>query len=113
MYEGDDDFAALPTFGVIPQFLASGGMSFNWLPNYNPVGFHLRSRAIFILVVSPPLWDFLTHLVLRRNCCMVNNISLSKVLYPQAASSSMSLGQYLISKFTLDEVFLMSMIVLD
>ena len=38
-FEGDDDFAALPTFGVIPQFAASGSISLDWLPNYNPVGF--------------------------------------------------------------------------
>jgi hypothetical protein len=38
-YEGDDEFSALPTFGVIPQFHASGGMSLDWLPNFNPVRF--------------------------------------------------------------------------
>lgn len=36
-FEGDDEFVALPTFGVIPQFAASGGISLDWLPNYNPV----------------------------------------------------------------------------
>ncbi|KAH7884521.1 hypothetical protein F5I97DRAFT_1812245 [Phlebopus sp. FC_14] len=35
-YEGHDDFAALPTFGVIPQFAASSGISLGWLPNFNP-----------------------------------------------------------------------------
>ncbi|KAL0954850.1 hypothetical protein HGRIS_003789 [Hohenbuehelia grisea] len=35
-YEGDDEFGALPTFGVVPQFHASGGMPLDWLPNYNP-----------------------------------------------------------------------------
>ncbi|KAI0956040.1 hypothetical protein AcV7_006549 [Taiwanofungus camphoratus] len=35
-FEGHDEFAALPTFGVIPQFMASGGISLDWLPNYNP-----------------------------------------------------------------------------
>ncbi|KAI0822455.1 multifunctional beta-oxidation protein [Trametes gibbosa] len=35
-YENDENFAALPTFGVIPQFEASGGMSLDWLPNFNP-----------------------------------------------------------------------------
>ncbi|KDQ24667.1 hypothetical protein PLEOSDRAFT_41213 [Pleurotus ostreatus PC15] len=35
-FEGDDEFAALPTFGVIPQFQASGGMPLDWLPNFNP-----------------------------------------------------------------------------
>lgn len=36
-YEGHDDFSALPTFGVIPPFLASSSMSFDWLPEFNPV----------------------------------------------------------------------------
>lgn len=36
-YEGDDAFAALPTFGVIPQFHASGGIPLDFLPNFNPV----------------------------------------------------------------------------
>ncbi|GLB40189.1 putative NAD-P-binding protein [Lyophyllum shimeji] len=36
VYEGDDQFAALPTFGVVPQFAASSGISLDWLPNFNP-----------------------------------------------------------------------------
>ncbi|KAH9928628.1 multifunctional beta-oxidation protein [Fomitopsis serialis] len=35
-FEGDEDFAVIPTFGVIPQFAASGGIALDWLPNYNP-----------------------------------------------------------------------------
>ncbi|KIO09122.1 hypothetical protein M404DRAFT_132199 [Pisolithus tinctorius Marx 270] len=35
-YEGHSDFAALPTFGVVPQFPASSSISFGWLPNFNP-----------------------------------------------------------------------------
>lgn len=35
-YEGHDQFAALPTFGVIPQFQASGGIPLDFLPNFNP-----------------------------------------------------------------------------
>jgi len=35
-YEGHDEFAALPTFGVIPQFQAGIGISLDWLPNFNP-----------------------------------------------------------------------------
>jgi hypothetical protein len=41
-YEGHEDFAALPTFGVLPQFVASSGASLNWLPNFNPVRRHDR-----------------------------------------------------------------------
>ncbi|KAF5371816.1 hypothetical protein D9615_009556 [Tricholomella constricta] len=36
VYEGDDEFSALPTFGVVPQFAASSGLSMDWLPNFNP-----------------------------------------------------------------------------
>lgn len=39
IYESHDQFSALPTFGVIPQFAASGGMSMDFLPNFNPVCF--------------------------------------------------------------------------
>jgi len=35
-YEGHDEFSALPTFGVIPQFGASSGVPLGWLPNFNP-----------------------------------------------------------------------------
>ncbi|KAI0028864.1 peroxisomal hydratase-dehydrogenase-epimerase [Vararia minispora EC-137] len=35
-FEGDEDFAALPTFGVIPQFGASSGVPLDFLPNFNP-----------------------------------------------------------------------------
>ncbi|KAG6864382.1 hypothetical protein C0991_010033 [Blastosporella zonata] len=49
-YEGDDEFAALPTFGVVPQFAASSGLSLDWLPNFNPAKLlhgeqYLRIRA--------------------------------------------------------------------
>ena len=36
-FEGHDQFAALPTFGVIPQFHASGSLPLDFLPNFNPV----------------------------------------------------------------------------
>ncbi|KAL4064513.1 hypothetical protein J3A83DRAFT_4100984 [Scleroderma citrinum] len=34
-YEGHEDFAALPTFGVVPQFRANA-VNREWLPNFNP-----------------------------------------------------------------------------
>ena len=37
VYENADDFEALPTFGVVPQFEASSGMPLDWSPNFNPV----------------------------------------------------------------------------
>ena len=41
IFEGHDEFQALPTFGVIPQFSASSGLSLDFLPNFNPVSFQL------------------------------------------------------------------------
>ncbi|KAJ7104215.1 hydroxysteroid dehydrogenase [Mycena belliarum] len=36
-YEGDDEFSALPTFGVVPQFMASSTLPLDsWLPDFNP-----------------------------------------------------------------------------
>ncbi|KAK8869455.1 hypothetical protein IAR55_000019 [Kwoniella newhampshirensis] len=35
-YENSDGFSALPTFGVIPQFGSSSGMSMDFVPNFNP-----------------------------------------------------------------------------
>lgn len=37
VFEQDDDFRAVPTFGVIPQFMASGGIPLDWLPNFSPM----------------------------------------------------------------------------
>jgi multifunctional beta-oxidation protein len=36
-FESDDQFAVIPTFGVIPQFPASSTISFDFLPDFNPV----------------------------------------------------------------------------
>ncbi|KAF8199567.1 multifunctional beta-oxidation protein [Pholiota molesta] len=36
VFEGDDEFSALPTFGVIPQFACSSAIPLDWLPNFNP-----------------------------------------------------------------------------
>lgn len=40
VFEQSENFHAIPTFGVIPQFPASSGMSLDWLPNFSPVGSH-------------------------------------------------------------------------
>ena len=37
VYEQDEAFKPLPTFGVIPQFQASSGVSLEFLPNFNPM----------------------------------------------------------------------------
>ncbi|KAH8100086.1 multifunctional beta-oxidation protein [Cristinia sonorae] len=36
VFENSEDFEALPTFGVIPQFETSYTIPLDWLPNYNP-----------------------------------------------------------------------------
>ena len=36
-FENHEDFTPLPTFGVIPQFMSSSGISLDFLPNFNPV----------------------------------------------------------------------------
>jgi len=36
IFEGHDNFGAIPTFGVVPQFAASSGMGLDWLPNFSP-----------------------------------------------------------------------------
>ena len=41
-FENDDEFSALPTFGVIPQFQAMFTIPMDWLPNYNPVSSRIR-----------------------------------------------------------------------
>ncbi|CAE6447813.1 unnamed protein product [Rhizoctonia solani] len=35
-FENSENFQALPTFGVIPQFEASSAMSYDFVPNFNP-----------------------------------------------------------------------------
>lgn len=37
VFEQSEKFHAISTFGVIPQFPASSGMSLDWLPNFSPV----------------------------------------------------------------------------
>ena len=46
-FENHEDFAALPTFGVVPQFMSSSGIPLDFLPNFNPVRcFFFRYRTI-------------------------------------------------------------------
>ncbi|KAK4047301.1 hypothetical protein OIV83_005479 [Microbotryomycetes sp. JL201] len=37
VFEGDSDFQAVPTFGVIPQFAVSSSLPLDWLPNFSPM----------------------------------------------------------------------------
>lgn len=56
-YEGHDEFSALPTFGVIPQFGASSGVSLGWLPNFNPVRFWDRILLYIVPGLTPGLFS--------------------------------------------------------
>jgi len=59
-FENHEDFAALPTFGVIPQFLASSGVSLDFLPNFNPVrnslGLSLQTRHPVVPALPYTFW---------------------------------------------------------
>ena len=37
VFEGDEDFQPIPTFGVVPQLVASSGINLDFLPDYNVV----------------------------------------------------------------------------
>ena len=49
-FENHEEFSALPTFGVIPQFMTGAGISLDFLPNFNPVRtpltFGIRTRRL-------------------------------------------------------------------
>jgi hypothetical protein len=66
-FESDDQFAVIPTFGVIPQFPASSTISFDFLPDFNPVRLYLSHSSKKQLIFS-----------IRLSCSMANNILLSK-----------------------------------
>lgn len=53
-FEGHDQFAALPTFGVIPQFPASSGVPLDWLPNFNPAKLLHGEQYLNIKAPVPP-----------------------------------------------------------
>lgn len=37
VYENDDAFEAIPTFGVVPGLAGTQNQPLDWLPNFNPV----------------------------------------------------------------------------
>ena len=55
VYEGDDNFGPLPTFGVCPQFASSLGLSNDWLPNFNPVRASIRSDSHILMMLQAKL----------------------------------------------------------
>lgn len=57
-FETHEEFAALPTFGVIPQFMIGAGISLDFLPNFNPV----RTPLTFELWIRRPVLSVFVHL---------------------------------------------------
>lgn len=51
VFENADDFSALPSFGVIPQFPTSSSIPMDFLPNFNPV-----SGGYYSLKLLTELW---------------------------------------------------------
>lgn len=51
VYEGDSDFEAIPTFGVIPMFGLSMSFPLDWLPNFNPA--KLLHGEQFLAIKAP------------------------------------------------------------
>ncbi|KAJ7707776.1 HotDog domain-containing protein [Mycena rosella] len=60
-YEGDDEFSALPTFGVIPQFLASSGLPLDWLPDFNPAKLLHGEQFLSIKAPIPTSGELVNH----------------------------------------------------
>jgi multifunctional beta-oxidation protein len=49
VYEGDENFGPLPTFGVCPQLTSSAGFANDWLPNFNPVRALIRPDSHILM----------------------------------------------------------------
>jgi hypothetical protein len=85
VYEGDENFGALPTFGVCPQFASSAGFPFDWLPNFNPVStlYFYGSSRIHIINVRGS----------RQNFCMESSICQLRLPFLQMVCSLTKLGK--------------------
>lgn len=82
-FEGDDEFQALPTFGVIPQFRCMFTLPLDWLPDFNPVS----------VPKSCTRCDCGSFTTFRLSCCTESNTCLSRLPFPPAGTSSARLGK--------------------
>ena len=80
VYEGDENFGPLPTFGVCPQLTSSAGFASDWLPNFNAV-------CVLIRQDSHALTRF------RQNFCMASNIYQLRHPFLQVVCSSTKHGE--------------------
>lgn len=65
-YENADDFGALPTFGVIPQFGSSSSMSMDFVPNFNPAKLLHGEQYLRILGPIPTSGTLVNHVKLME-----------------------------------------------
>ncbi|KAJ6531728.1 HotDog domain-containing protein [Mycena capillaripes] len=61
VFEGDDEFSAIPTFGVIPQFHASGSVPLDWLPDFNPAKLLHGEQFLSIKAPIPTSGELTSH----------------------------------------------------
>lgn len=79
VFENDDHFSALPSFGVIPQFSTSSSLPMDFLPNFNPVS------SGSVQDVCPG-----AHCTFRPNCFTESSTYPSKSRYlPMGLSSAL------------------------
>ncbi|ORY22582.1 peroxisomal hydratase-dehydrogenase-epimerase [Naematelia encephala] len=64
VYENSDGFAALPTFGVIPQFGSSSSMSMDFVPNFNPAKLLHGEQYLKIKAAVPTSGTVVNHVKL-------------------------------------------------
>ncbi|KAI9511841.1 peroxisomal hydratase-dehydrogenase-epimerase [Russula earlei] len=79
VYEGDENFGALPTFGVCPQFSSSAGFPLDWLPNFNPA--KLLHGEHYLSIKAP----------IPTSGVLVNKVRLYEVLDKGKATSVTSI----------------------
>ncbi|KAL7424311.1 hypothetical protein Q5752_001901 [Cryptotrichosporon argae] len=65
-FEGSDNFAALLTFGVIPQFGSSSSLSMDFVPNFNPAKLLHGEQYLAIKGPIPTSGTLVNHVRLRE-----------------------------------------------